>query len=432
MKTNLIRLGAALGAMLVAAPALAQDLTFWSWRQEDRAAYEQFIDTFEAANPGITVKFETFEAANYNTILSTALAGGTGPDVMMVRAYGGLENVASAGYLEPLSTETVPALADFNPAAIAAETMRSDGQIYAVPFASQTQFVIYNKAIFDANGIAEPQTWDVLQADSGIMYFANNAGVLEFDGRSWRLIELPSRLDVRWLVKDPRGSSSPFASRIYVGATGDFGFLAPDSHGQLQFRSLLPPEAREDKTFDELFSPAITPDGIAFQSRNRICRWDDETLTCGATMARYVAEGAEVTLVTCTLGEEGEILVPSLAQIGPEGADQLGGYRISELSAACAALGVTDHRFLGGAGHFRDSGMMGLPQNSGPRAFWSADLDVAGMVELRGRVVAAGSEQSDRPPPPVPDDLGPAGPEAEALEGLALFWRAGNLGERDV
>ena len=119
MKSNMIRIGAALAAMAVAAPALAQDLTFWSWRQEDRAAYEQFIDTFEAANPGITVKFETFEAANYNTILATALAGGTGPDVMMVRAYGGLENVATAGYLEPLSTETVPALADFAAPALA-------------------------------------------------------------------------------------------------------------------------------------------------------------------------------------------------------------------------------------------------------------------------------------------------------------------------
>ena len=164
MNTRLIRIGAALGAVLVAAPALAQDLTFWSWRQEDRAAYETFIDTFEAANPGITVAFETFEAANYNTILATALAGGTGPDVMMVRAYGGMENVASAGYLEPLSTETVPALADFTTPALAAETMRSDSQIYAVPFASQTQLVIYNKTIFDANGLAEPQTWDELMA----------------------------------------------------------------------------------------------------------------------------------------------------------------------------------------------------------------------------------------------------------------------------
>lgn len=179
MNNRLIRIGTALAAVLIAAPALAQDLTFWSWRQEDRAAYEQFIDTFEAANPGITVKFETFEAANYNTILATALAGGTGPDLMMVRAYGGLENVAAAGYLEPLTTETVPALAEFSAASLAAESGRADGTIYAVPFASQTQLVIYNKALFDANGIAEPQTWDELVAasqklkDAGVIPFAN-------------------------------------------------------------------------------------------------------------------------------------------------------------------------------------------------------------------------------------------------------------------
>lgn len=179
MNKTIIRLGAAMGALLVALPVMAQDLTFWSWRQEDRAQYEQFIDTFEAANPGITVKFETFEAANYNTILSTALAGGTGPDLMMVRAYGGMENVASAGYLEPLTVEAIPALADFAPSALAAETMRSDQTLYAVPFASQTQLVIYNKGIFDANGITEPQTWDELIAasqklkDAGIMPFAN-------------------------------------------------------------------------------------------------------------------------------------------------------------------------------------------------------------------------------------------------------------------
>jgi N-acetyl-1-D-myo-inositol-2-amino-2-deoxy-alpha-D-glucopyranoside deacetylase len=104
---------------------------------------------------------------------------------------------------------------------------------------------------------------------------------------------------------------------------------------------------------------------------------DDESIGTGATMARYAAAGARVTLVTCTLGEEGEIHVPALAGLAAAHADQLGGYRIGELAAACDALGVTDHRFLGGAGRYRDSGMMGLPTNDHPRAFWSADLDEA-------------------------------------------------------
>jgi N-acetyl-1-D-myo-inositol-2-amino-2-deoxy-alpha-D-glucopyranoside deacetylase len=102
---------------------------------------------------------------------------------------------------------------------------------------------------------------------------------------------------------------------------------------------------------------------------------DDETVGTGATMALYAAAGVEVTLVTCTLGEEGEIHVPELALLGPAEADQLGGYRLAELDAACAALGVTDRRFLGGAGRYRDSGMMGLETNKHPRCFWQADVD---------------------------------------------------------
>ena len=120
---------------------------------------------------------------------------------------------------------------------------------------------------------------------------------------------------------------------------------------------------------------------------------DDEAIGTGATMARYAAAGARVTLVTCTLGEEGEIHVPALAGLAADAADQLGGYRIAELAAACAALGVSDHRFLGGAGRYRDSGMMGLATNDHPRAFWQADLDEAAghlveiMREVRPQVV---------------------------------------------
>ena len=224
MKTNLIRIGAALGAVLLAAPTMAQELTMWSWRQEDKAAYEGFIKSFEAANPGITVKFETFEATNYNTILSTALAGGTGPDLAMVRAYGGLENVASAGYLEPLSTETVPALSGFNPAALAAETMRSDGKVYAVPFASQTQFVIYNKAIFDANGLEEPQSWDDLEAlaqklkDAGVIPFANGTAT------AWQnetvTFGLGSSLMTKGFYEDLMAGKADFTDERFTSALG--------------------------------------------------------------------------------------------------------------------------------------------------------------------------------------------------------------------
>lgn len=99
---------------------------------------------------------------------------------------------------------------------------------------------------------------------------------------------------------------------------------------------------------------------------------DDETITTGATIAAQIAAGAAVTVVTCTLGEEGEILVPELEQLASPLGDQLGGHRMHEMAAAMRALGVTDQRFLGGPGRYRDSGMIGWPANQRPRAFWQA------------------------------------------------------------
>ena len=104
---------------------------------------------------------------------------------------------------------------------------------------------------------------------------------------------------------------------------------------------------------------------------------DDESINNGATMARYAAEGARVTLVTCTLGEEGEVIPPELAHLAPDRDDALGPYRVGELAAAMRELGVTDHRFLGGEGRYRDSGMSGLDQNERPGCLWQAPLDEA-------------------------------------------------------
>jgi N-acetyl-1-D-myo-inositol-2-amino-2-deoxy-alpha-D-glucopyranoside deacetylase len=104
---------------------------------------------------------------------------------------------------------------------------------------------------------------------------------------------------------------------------------------------------------------------------------DDESINNGATMAKYAAEGALVTLVTCTLGEEGEVIPDDLAHLAADRDDTLGEHRIGELAAAMAELGVTDHRFLGGPGRYRDSGMMGVAQNDNPDCFWQADLDEA-------------------------------------------------------
>lgn len=101
---------------------------------------------------------------------------------------------------------------------------------------------------------------------------------------------------------------------------------------------------------------------------------DDETINNGATMAQMVEDGVAVTLITCTRGEEGEVLVPELSHLASNAEDKLGTHRITELANAMKELGVKDHRFLG---EYRDSGMMGTPQNEHPNCFWRADVEEA-------------------------------------------------------
>ena len=99
---------------------------------------------------------------------------------------------------------------------------------------------------------------------------------------------------------------------------------------------------------------------------------DDETIANGATIAHYVARGAQVHVVTCTLGEEGEVIGDRWAQLAADHADQLGGYRIGELTAALQALGVPAPIFLGGPGRWRDSGMAGTEPRRGHQRFSDA------------------------------------------------------------
>ena len=105
---------------------------------------------------------------------------------------------------------------------------------------------------------------------------------------------------------------------------------------------------------------------------------DDETINNGVTMAKYADLGAQVTLVTCTRGEEGEVLVSELANLASDKDDKLGEHREIELKDAMAQLGINDFRFLGAPNKkWRDSGMMGTPQNERGNVFWQADLDEA-------------------------------------------------------
>jgi N-acetyl-1-D-myo-inositol-2-amino-2-deoxy-alpha-D-glucopyranoside deacetylase len=121
---------------------------------------------------------------------------------------------------------------------------------------------------------------------------------------------------------------------------------------------------------------------------------DDEVINNGITMAHYASQGHHVTLVTCTRGEEGEVLVPELAHLASSEKDQLGEHREGELADAMSILGISDFRFLGAPSRkYRDSGMMGTPPNEREDSFWKSDLEGASydlaevMLEVKPHVL---------------------------------------------
>ncbi len=103
------------------------------------------------------------------------------------------------------------------------------------------------------------QNWQIAGGKDNLMYFANNNGLLEFDGNHWRLYSLPNQSIVRSVEIDESG-------RIYVGQQNGFGYLEPDEKGQLQYRSLVDLVLLEDRNFEEIWRIHITDFGVVFQS----------------------------------------------------------------------------------------------------------------------------------------------------------------------
>lgn len=135
-----------------------ETLTVWSWRTEDVAGYQKIFAEFEKET-GIKAQFKPYKNTEYDTILETALKGGKGPDVMQLRAYGGIQPLIDANYIVPLEGK-VDGLGDFSDQSLDGARGLDDGKVYGVPFALQTLQVFYNKKLFEKNNVEVPQTYD--------------------------------------------------------------------------------------------------------------------------------------------------------------------------------------------------------------------------------------------------------------------------------
>lgn len=117
------------------------------------------------------------------------------------------------------------------------------------------------------------QNWDMIQSSNGLMYFANNEGVLEFDGNTWRLIPMPNHSVVRSLAVDS-------LQRIYVGAYNELGFLEPDHLGRLTYHSLIDLIPDSERDFAEIWQIFPFKGGILFHSFQKILYYKDGKITC--------------------------------------------------------------------------------------------------------------------------------------------------------
>ncbi|RCS61838.1 extracellular solute-binding protein [Microbacterium sp. JB110] len=152
------------GAIVVGcAPAASSGddvtLSVWSWQASSAPKWEAVFDVYEESNPGVTIEFEGYQPTEYNQILATGMTGSDGPDVAMLRAYGGVQPAIQADQLVPID-DVVDGLDQFEPSVLRAAQGVDDGATYGVPFAYQTMHMFYNKTIFDEQGLEEPTTWD--------------------------------------------------------------------------------------------------------------------------------------------------------------------------------------------------------------------------------------------------------------------------------
>ena len=110
-----------------------------------------------------------------------------------------------------------------------------------------------------------PQNWDILENPTGIIYVANQGGILEYDGVSWKSTEIPGQT-VRSLAIDSRGT-------IYLGGVNEIGHLARDSQGRLEYKSLMNHLPGDKKNFGMVWRTHVIKDIIFFRTSNYILRW---------------------------------------------------------------------------------------------------------------------------------------------------------------
>ena len=135
-------------------------------------------------------------------------------------------------------------------------------QILGQPFIGQREITNYEKKKYNAG----TQNWQIQQDKQGRMYFANNEGVLSFDGNYWALYPLPNKTIV-WSIEMAN-------NKLFVGGQDEIGYLSPDDGGQLVFHSLKSLLDESDQKFADIWNIVHVGEDIFFRSISRLFKWN--------------------------------------------------------------------------------------------------------------------------------------------------------------
>ncbi len=125
----------------------------------------------------------------------------------------------------------------------------------------------YQRSIYKGGS----QTWDIQQCSNGMMYFANNEGLLEFDGANWNVYSLPNSSVLRSIAQGEN-------NRIYAGGYDELGYYVIGDMGGAEYYSLVDKLPEDQKDFGDVWKIYIHPDGIIFQTYHQLFILNGETV----------------------------------------------------------------------------------------------------------------------------------------------------------
>lgn len=138
----------------------------------------------------------------------------------------------------------------------------------------------YEKTTYSAG----TQNWAIQQDRNGILYFANNEGLLSFDGTYWKTYPIPNKTIVRSLA-------IAADHKIYIGAQGDFGYFSPAENGKLQYHSLMDKVPAADRSFADIWDIVALDKEIFFRSGKKIFKLAQHKITVYANESEWIFMG---------------------------------------------------------------------------------------------------------------------------------------------